>query len=102
METRRLGAQGPVVSMLGLGGMGVSDFSSSHDDTESEATLLRALERGIPFFDTADIYGPGRDEELVGRVLSPHRAPVLGPASCSTRTPRARAASTAGPRTSSA
>ncbi|NBD09785.1 aldo/keto reductase [Corallococcus silvisoli] len=77
METRKLGRQGLTVSALGLGCMGMSDFYSGRDDTESEATLLHALDRGITFFDTADAYGPGRNEELVGRVLGPHRAKLV-------------------------
>ncbi|QSQ21068.1 aldo/keto reductase [Pyxidicoccus parkwayensis] len=77
METRKLGRAGPTVSALGLGCMGMSDFYAGRDDAESEATLLHALEQGITFFDTADAYGPGRNEELVGRVLKPHRAKVV-------------------------
>ncbi|TSC23988.1 aldo/keto reductase [Corallococcus sp. Z5C101001] len=77
METRKLGRQGLTVSALGLGCMGMSDFYSGRDDTESEATLLHALDRGITFFDTADAYGPGRNEKLVGRVLGPHRAKLV-------------------------
>ncbi|WP_426756397.1 aldo/keto reductase [Myxococcus sp. Y35] len=77
METRKLGRQGPTVSALGLGCMGMSDFYAGRDDAESEATLLHALERGITFFDTADMYGSGANEELVGRVLKPHRSKIV-------------------------
>ncbi|QDE80338.1 aldo/keto reductase [Myxococcus xanthus] len=77
METRKLGRQGPTVSALGLGCMGMSDFYAGRDDAESEATLLHALERGITFFDTADMYGSGANETLVGRVLKPHRANIV-------------------------
>ncbi|MHA7634672.1 aldo/keto reductase [Corallococcus sp. M7] len=77
METRKLGRQGLTVSALGLGCMGMSDFYAGRDDAESEATLLHALDRGITFFDTADAYGPGRNEELVGRVLGPHRQRIV-------------------------
>ncbi|NNC15673.1 aldo/keto reductase [Corallococcus exiguus] len=77
METRKLGRQGLTVSALGLGCMGMSEFYAGRDDAESEATLLHALDRGITFFDTADAYGPGRNEELVGRVLGPHRQKII-------------------------
>ncbi|AKF79191.1 aldo/keto reductase [Myxococcus fulvus 124B02] len=77
METRTLGKQGLKVSALGLGCMGMSDFYAGRDDAESEATLLHALDKGITFFDTADMYGSGSNEELVGRVLKPHRAKVV-------------------------
>ncbi|PTL83894.1 aldo/keto reductase [Vitiosangium sp. GDMCC 1.1324] len=77
METRKLGKQGLTVSAMGLGCMGMSDFYAGRDDAESEATLLHALDRGITFFDTADVYGMGRNEELVGRVLRPHRAKLV-------------------------
>ncbi|MCP3063099.1 aldo/keto reductase [Myxococcus sp. K38C18041901] len=77
METRTLGKQGLKVSALGLGCMGMSDFYAGRDDAESEATLLHALDKGVTFFDTADMYGSGTNEELVGRVLKPHRAKVV-------------------------
>ena len=69
MQTRTLGPSGPTVSALGLGCMGMSEFYGAHTDAESIATLQRALERGVTFLDTADIYGPYTNEELVGRAL---------------------------------
>jgi len=73
METRQLGTQGLTVSALGLGCMGMSEFYGELDDAESVATLHRALELGINFFDTADMYGPFTNEELVGRALAGRR-----------------------------
>lgn len=75
MEHRRL--RDLEVSVLGLGCMGMSAFYSGRDEHESEATLLQAVELGIDFFDTADIYGMGANEELVGRVLRPLRDRVV-------------------------
>src|ERR1700724_4096239 len=77
MEHRRLGTQGPTVSALGLGCMGMSQSYGPADEDESIATLLRALELGITFFDTANAYGLGHNERLVGRVLADHRDQVV-------------------------
>src|SRR5271169_2614346 len=77
MKKRKLGNQGLVVSELGLGCMGMSQFYGPRDDTESTATLERAIELGLDFFDTADVYGTGHNEELVGKVLRQHRNQVI-------------------------
>jgi aryl-alcohol dehydrogenase-like predicted oxidoreductase len=73
METRKLGQQGLEVSALGLGCMGMSEFYGSRDETESIATINRALDLGVTFLDTADMYGVGANEELVGRVVRERR-----------------------------
>src|SRR5580700_9940619 len=77
MEKRKLGRQGLEVSELGLGCMGMSQFYGPRDDKESVATLERAVELGINFFDTADVYGVGHNEELVGKALKKYRDRVL-------------------------
>ena len=77
MEKRKLGSQGLVVSAMGLGCMGMSQAYGVPDEAESVATLNRAVELGIDFFDTADVYGNHRNEELVGRVLKPHRDRIV-------------------------
>jgi aryl-alcohol dehydrogenase-like predicted oxidoreductase len=73
MQTRTLGRDGPRVSALGLGCMGMSEFYGAHDDAESIATLHYALEHGLNFLDTADAYGPHTNEELIGRALRGRR-----------------------------
>lgn len=73
MQTRNLGSKGPEVSAIGLGCMGMSDFYGGAEDARSVEVIHRALDLGINFFDTADMYGVGRNEELVGRALRDRR-----------------------------
>ena len=76
MDKRRLGTQGLEVSALGLGCMGMSEFYGDADETEAIATIHRALELGINFLDTADMYGPFTNERLVGRAIAGRRDEV--------------------------
>ena len=77
MQRRRLGRNGPEVSALGLGCMGMSEFYGAGDDAESIATIHAALDAGLDFLDTADAYGPYTNEELVGRAIKGRRDDVV-------------------------
>jgi aryl-alcohol dehydrogenase-like predicted oxidoreductase len=77
MEQRKLGSQGLTVSELGLGCMGMSEFYGQGDEEESTATIHRALELGVNFLDTADMYGPFTNEKLVGRAIADRRDEVV-------------------------
>jgi aryl-alcohol dehydrogenase-like predicted oxidoreductase len=77
MEKVKLGSQGAVVSRMGLGCMGMSEFYGERNDEESTATILRALDLGINFLDTADTYGIGDNEELIGKAIRSRRDEVF-------------------------
>jgi aryl-alcohol dehydrogenase-like predicted oxidoreductase len=77
VQKRKLGRHGPTVSAQGLGCMGMSEFYGAGDEAESIATIHRALELGIDFLDTADVYGPLKNEELLGRALRGKRDRVV-------------------------
>ena len=76
MQQRKLGSQGLTVSVMGLGCMGMSEFYGQADEAESIATIHRAIDLGINFFDTSDAYGPRKNEIIVGKALRPYRDKV--------------------------
>ncbi|OUC79119.1 aldo/keto reductase [Streptosporangium minutum] len=77
MNRRRLGQEGPEVSAIGLGCMGMSEFYGAADEAESVEVIHRALDLGVTFLDTADMYGRGHNEELVGRAIRDRRDEVV-------------------------
>src|SRR5512147_2957647 len=77
MKTRKLGKEGLEVSALGLGCMGMSQSYGVRDDAESLATLARALDLGVTFLDSAEVYGPFHNEELLGKALRGRRDQVV-------------------------
>jgi len=77
MKKVKLGSHGAVVSRMGLGCMGMSEFYGARDDAESATTILRSLDLGMTFLDTADMYGIGDNEELVGKTIRPRRDEVF-------------------------
>ncbi len=77
MKTRTLGHNGPALSAIGLGCMGMSEFYSGRDDAESVATLHHALDQGLNFLDTADAYGPHTNERLIGKAIAGRRQEVF-------------------------
>jgi aryl-alcohol dehydrogenase-like predicted oxidoreductase len=77
IQKRRLGNSGPEVSAIGLGCMGMSEFYGARDEQESIATIHHALDRGVTFLDTADMYGWGANEELVGKAIGRRRDEVF-------------------------
>ncbi|HAN62668.1 MAG TPA: aldo/keto reductase, partial [Rhizobiales bacterium] len=77
MKPRQLGRRGLEVSPLGLGCMSMSEFYGASDEREAIATLHRAIELGVSFLDTADVYGQGHNEELIGKAIAGRRGEVV-------------------------
>ncbi len=82
MQKRRLGKRGPEVSAIGLGCMGMSEFYGKGDDAESARVILKALENGVTMLDTADMYGSGHNEELIGKTLTEWKEDVFIATKC--------------------
>ncbi len=103
METRKLGSEGLEVSALGLGCMGMSEFYGTADEGEAIATIHRAIELGVTFLDTADMYGWGANERLVGKAIAGRRDQVvLATKFGNMRGPAASTSASAASRTTSA
>ena len=77
MQKRKLGTPGLVATAIGLGCMGMSEFYGAADEEESIATITRALDLGVSFLDTSDMYGPYTNEKLIGKVISTRRDEVV-------------------------
>src|SRR5207245_9045296 len=77
MKFRTLGSKGPKVSALGLGCMGMSEFYGTRDDAQSIATIRHALDAGLNFLDTSDVYGPHTNEQLIGKAIAGRRDQVF-------------------------
>jgi aryl-alcohol dehydrogenase-like predicted oxidoreductase len=77
MQERQLGRLGPLVSAIGLSCMGMSHLYGGQDDAESIATIHRAIDQGIRLIDTADVYGAGSNERLVGQAIAGHRHQII-------------------------
>ena len=88
MNQRRLGSEGLIVSEIGLGCMGMSEFYGTGDENESIATIHRAIELGVTLLDTADMYGPFTNEKLVGSAIADRRGRSSWPPSSGTSAKR--------------
>lgn len=90
IPTRTLGPDGPAVGAIGLGCMGMSEFYGPSEDAVSEQVIHQALDHGVTLLDTADMYGQGHNEELIGRAVRERRAEVVLATKCGIRRQGAR------------